>query len=232
MPAPGGGWSSEGARRARPSYTRFVSVPITLSYDDLPPGSDIRREYHGELVTITVPAGEPPAAARRAVAQAALVSGAISSWALLLLALLVFAYFVRMNRVTGVPLNWAVAFFAIFCTAIVALVSWVRYGMKLEDLQAGRRQGTVMAITPRRLMVETDGPFGSTGHEMPGDQIISVSIRQDVMRDADGRSRKLDGLVIQLAGGRRIALLPGRDRTELRWVGRAIGRTMGVSVHA
>ncbi len=206
------------------------AAPVLLAYDDLPPGSDIRREYHGELVTITVPAGEPPAAARRTVAQAALVSGAISSWAFLLLALLVFAYFVRMNRVTGVPLNWAVAFFAIFCTAIVALVSWVRYGMKLEDLQAGRRQATVMAITPRRLVVETDGPFGNTGHEIPGDQLISVSIRQDVTRDADGRSRKLDGLVIELAGGRRIALLPGRDRTELRWVARAIGRATGVSV--
>jgi hypothetical protein len=206
------------------------TVPTVLAYDDLPPGSDIRREYHGELVKITVPAGEPPAAARRAVAQAALVSGAISSWAFLLLALVVFAYFVRMNRVIGAPLTWAVAFFAIFCTAIVALVSWVRYRMKLEDVQAGRRQATVMAITPQRLVVETTGPFGSAGHELHGDQIFGVKVRSGTFREARGRGRKLDGLVIQLAGGRRVSLLPGRDATELRWVARAIGRAMGTAV--
>ncbi|HEV2294211.1 MAG TPA: hypothetical protein VGR35_10160 [Tepidisphaeraceae bacterium] len=204
--------------------------PVLLSYDDLPPGSDIRREYHGELVKITVPAGEPPAAAKRVIAQAALVSGAISSWAFLLLALIVFGYFVRMNRIAGGPLNWAIAFFAIFCTAIVALVSWVRYGMKLEDLQAGRRQATVIAVTPRRLVVETSGPFDVASYDIPEEQLVGVSIGRAGVRDADGRLRKLDRLVIQLAGGRRIPLLPGRDRTELRWVARAIGRAMGVSV--
>ena len=207
-----------------------MSQPVLLSYDDLPPGSDIRREQRGELVTITVPAGEPPASAKRAIAQAALVSGAISSWAFLLLALVVFAYFVRMNRIIGAPLNWALAFFAIFCTAIVALVSWVRYGMKLEDLQAGRRQATVIAITPQRLVVETSGPFGVTGYEMSGEQVVNVSIGREMVRDAEGRGRKLDRLVIQLAGGRRIMLLPGRDLTELRWIARAIGRAVGVSV--
>jgi hypothetical protein len=137
---------------------------------------------------------------------------------------------VRMNRIIGAPLTWAIAFFAIFCTAIVALVSWVRYGMKLEDLQAGRRQATVIAITPRRLVVETSGPFGVTGYEVPGEQLVTVSVGPDVLRDADGRGRRLERMQIQLAGGRRIALLPGRDRAELRWVARAIGRTVGGSV--
>ena len=208
------------------------TVPTVLAYDDLPPGSDIRREYHGELVKITIPAGEPPASAKRAVAQAALISGAISSWAFLLLAFVVFAYFVRMNRIIGAPLNWAIAFFAIFCTALVGLVSWVRFGMKLEDLQAGRRQATVMAITPQRLVVETTGPFGVAGHEFASKQLVAVSIGPDAMRDTDGRGRKLDRLLLQLAGGKRIALLPGRDRTELRWVARAMARSMGVRVDA
>ena len=205
-------------------------APVLLAYDDLPPGSDIRREYDGDTVKITVPAGEPPAASRRAVAQAALVSGAISSWAALLLAFVVFAYFVRINRISGTPLVWAVAFFAIFCTAIVGLVTWVRYGMKLEDLQAGRRQTTVMAITPIRLVIETSGPFGIAGYDIPQAQIVSVFVDRDVTRDADGRGRKLDRLQIQLAGGKRVWFLPGRDGGELRWVARALGRTMHVSV--
>jgi hypothetical protein len=205
-------------------------VATVLSYDDLPPGSDIRREYHGELVRITVPAGEPPAAAKRAVMQAALISGAVSSWAFLLLAFVVFAYFVRMNRIIGAPLNWAIAFFAVFCTAIIALVAWVRYGLKLEDLQAGRRQATVMAITPQRLVVETTGPFGVDGYEVSADQLVDVSIDRAVVRDRDGRGRRLERMQLLLGGGRRIALLPGRDRAELTWVARAIGRTTGASV--
>lgn len=205
------------------------ALPV-LPYDDLPPGSDIRREYRGELVKITVPAGEPPAPAKRAVAQAAIVSGAISSWALLLLALLVFAYFVRMNRIGGEPLTWAVAFFAVFCTAIVALVAWVRFGMKLEDLQAGRRQATVIAVTPQRLMIETSGPFGSAGHDIDQASLMRVSIDRALLRDQDGRGRRLEHLQLQLAGGKRVRILPGRDRTELRWVAHALGRTMAVNV--
>jgi len=200
--------------------------PITLSYDDLPPGSDIRREYAGETVKITVPAGEPPTSAKRAAAQAAMVSGAISSWAFLLLALVVFVYFVRMNRISGTPLNWAVAFFAIFCTAIVALVAWVRFGMKLEDLQAGRRQAAVIAVTPQRLMVETSGPFGIAGYDVPREQFVRTYVAHEVLRDSDGRARRLDHLVLQLAGGKRLWILPGRDRAELTWVAHAIGRTM------
>ena len=207
-------------------------APVLLDYDDLPPGSDIRREYDGELVKITVPAGEVPAAARRAAAQAALVSGAISSWAFLLLALVVFAYFVRFNRISGTPLTWAIAFFAVFCTAIVALVAWVRFGLKLEDLQAGRRQATVMAITHDRLIVETTGPFGIAGYDFPGERVVKVSVGRDTLRDAEGRGRRLERLEVQLAGGKRVWFLPGRDGGELRWVARAIGRTMKVAVSA
>ncbi|MGB7156536.1 MAG: hypothetical protein WBD40_00635, partial [Tepidisphaeraceae bacterium] len=200
-----------------------MSVPLLLAYDDLPPGSDIRREHHGDLVTITIPAGDPPTSSRRALAQAAMASGAVSSWAFLLLALLVFGYFVRMNRISGPPLTWAVAFFAIFCTAIVLLVAWVRYGLMLEDLQAGRRQATVMAITPDRLVIETSGPFGLAGYAWGREQIVRVSLGRDVLRDDQGRGRRLERLAVQIAGGKRVAMLPGRDRAELRWVARAIG---------
>jgi hypothetical protein len=231
MPVPDDDLSSS-PPAARTSYTCSVSVPFPLSYDDLPPGSDIRREYDGELLKITIPAGEPPAFARRALAQAAMASGAVSSWAFLLLALLVFAYFVRMNRIAGPPLTWAVAFFAVFCTAIVLLVAWVRYGLMLEDLQAGRRQATVMAITPDRLVIETSGPFGIAGYAWGREQMVSVAAGRDVLRDDQGRARRLERLQVQIVGGKRIMLLPGRDSVELRWVARAIGRAMRIAVEA
>ena len=99
--------------------------------------------------------------------------------------------------------------------AIVGLVSWVRFGIKLEDLQAGRRQATVMAITPQRLVIETSGPFGVEGYEMPAEQVVDVSVGRALVRDRDGRGRRLDRMQILLAGGRRIALLPGRELAEV-----------------
>ena len=207
-------------------------APTVLAYDDLPPGSDIRREYRGDSLRVTVPAGEPPSSAKRALAQRAMASGAVSSWAFLLLAFVVFAYFVRMNRISGPALTWAVAFFAVFCTAIVLLVAWVRYGLMLEDLQAGRRQATVMAITPDRLIAETSGPFGVAGYAWERDHLVAVSVGRAALRDHDGRTRRLERLQVQTAGGTRVSLLPGRDRAELVWVARAIGRTIGVRVES
>ena len=60
-----------------------MTPTLTLAYDDLPPGSDIRREYgsDGRSVRIVVPSGDPPRAIVRATAQAAAVSGALLSCA-------------------------------------------------------------------------------------------------------------------------------------------------------
>src|SRR5436190_10890555 len=95
-------------------FTRYVLLlpvtPLPLAYDDLPPGSDIRREYSGDgdarEVKIVVPAGEPPAAARKSTLFEAFASGARASWALLVLALLLFQLGLRNNRISGVALTW------------------------------------------------------------------------------------------------------------------------------
>ena len=100
----------------------------------------------------------------------------------------------------------------------------------LENLQAGRRQATVIAITPDRLVVETSGPFGMGGYAWAREQIVAISTGCDILRDERGRRRKLERLEIQIAGRKRVAVAPARDRAELRWVARAIGRAMSVSV--
>src|SRR6266487_1323457 len=106
------------------AYDSRVNAPPLLSYDSLPPGSDIRYEQTGGTLRITIPAADPPPAVLKQTAYDALASGAMNSWAILLLACVVFYLGIRANRISGVVLTWAWAFFAVFCAAIVMLVSW------------------------------------------------------------------------------------------------------------
>ena len=208
-----------------------MTAPLTLAYDDLPPGSDIRREYgrDGRSVRIIVPAGEVPRPVVRATAQAAAVSGALLSAGALLLFFAVFVYFVRTNAVVGVALRWAVGFFAVFCMAIVALAGWVRYGMLIEALQAGRRQATVMAITPLGLVIETGGPFGVKSYDLPGERVREARVEFIGLRDLREVNRQINVLAIHLTDGRCINLLPARDPNELQWVAGTIRRVLDVS---
>lgn len=204
--------------------------PLPLAYDDLPPGSDVRREYGGEgtggAVTITVPAGEPPHAVVRQTIRDAFASGAAASAALLLLAYLLFHLGLRNNRVSGVSLAWAWAFFALFCAALVLLVAWVRYGMMIESIRAAREQATVLAATPTRLLIETTGPFGVASYDFPRAKITGFTVARALLRDDRHTPRRLLHLAIELADGRAVRVLPGRDERELRWIRSTLGDVM------
>jgi hypothetical protein len=207
-----------------------LPAPPTLAYDDLPPGSDIRREYSGDgdarEVKIIVPAGEPPPAAMKVALFDSFASGARASWALLLLSLLLFSIGLRNNRITGVPLAWAWLFFAVFCAALVLLVVWVRYGMMLDAIRAGREQMTVLAATPTRLLIETAGPFGVAGYDFSRDKLAAITIRRGVLRDDRNLPRRVVHVAIATTDGRTIAMLPGRDARELQWVCATVRATM------
>ena len=199
------------------AYHACVPAP-TLAYDDLPPGSDIRRVHEAHRIQITVPAADPPRAALKQAALDALAWGAVISAPVLLLAAIVFYLGIRANRVSGELLTLAYAFFAIFCAAIVMLISWVRYGMTADALRAGRLQATIIAATPQRLLIETAGPFGAVSYDLPREKIAAISIGGGVMEDDRRTLRPVRRLELKLTDGRLIRLLPGRDPRELRWV--------------
>jgi hypothetical protein len=203
--------------------------PVLLAYDDLPPGSDIQRVIDGEQVRITVPPGDVPAAVVRQTAYEALASGASSSSALLLLCFIGFYAGLSINRIAGAVVGWAWAFFAIFCVSLVGLVVWVRYGVMLDAIRAGRRQGTVIAATPRRLVVETLGPFGEGGYDVERDRIHRIGIGRGVLRDMHGRARRVMRLMVMLEGGEPILLLPGRDARELRAIADLLNRALSLT---
>ena len=210
------------------------TAPPTLAYDDLPPGSDIRREYGGDgearQVRIIVPAGEPPPSVMRVALFDSFASGARASWALLLLAFLLFVIGLRHNRVSGVPLAYAWAFFAVFCCALVLLVAWVRYGLQLDAIRYGRQQMTVLAATPARLLIETTGPFGIASYDFSREQIASLSIARGVLRDERNLPRRVAHVALSLKDGRTISLLPARDERELLWICGAMRQVMRMTV--
>src|SRR5687767_6921782 len=212
-----------------------ASPPLQLAYDDLPPGSDVRREYTfadgggaggRREVTIIVPAGEPPPAVTRVAFFDSFASGARASWALLLLAFLLFSIGLRNSRISGVPLGWAWAFFAVFCGALVLLVAWVRYGMTLDSIRAGREQMTALAATPARLLIETSGPFGVASYDFPREMITALTVRRGALRDERNLPRRVLHVAISLRDGRTILVLPGRDVRELRWICATLRETL------
>ena len=224
-----------------PSAPTPASALPTLAYDDLPPGSDIRREYDGDgggdgdgdgpvrQVKIIVPAGDPPPTVLRVALFDSFASGARASWALVLLAFLLFMIGLRNNRVSGVPLAYAWAFFAVFCAALVLLVAWVRYGLQLDAIRVGRQQMTVLAATPARLLIETTGPFGVASYDFPREKIAGLSITRGPIRDDRNLPRRVTHVALSLNDGRTICLLPARDERELRWICGAVRQVMGMS---
>jgi hypothetical protein len=196
----------------------------TLAYDDLPPGSDIRREYDGHSLQITVPAGEPPAAVIKQAAYDALARGAASSWALLLLAFVAFYFGVRANRISGAALVWAWMLFAVFCGALVMLVAWIRFGLLVDAIRAGRRQATLIAATRERLLIETAGPFGTMSIDLPRERVGGVRSASGAVRDQNERSHRVSFLRIGDT-----VLLPGRERREIEWVAAALRNVLGLT---
>jgi hypothetical protein len=206
-----------------------TAAPLQLAYDDLPAGSDIRREYAADgSVRITVPASEIPAPVRRAAAHRALVSGAVLAAPVLAFALLLFAHAVRTNRVSGVPLAWAVAFFGVFCVAMAGLIAWVRYGVLVETAQAARRQATLIHASTSRVMVETTGPFGTVGYDLPRDRLIWIGVGRGSLTSGRGVTYRVRYVTLRAAASRPIHLLPGRDDLELHWVAATLTRATGV----
>jgi hypothetical protein len=201
-------------------------VSVTLPYDDLPPGSDVRRTLAENTLHITIPAGEPPAHALKQSAYDALASGALLSAPMLAFACVIFYLGIRANRVSGVALTWAWAFFAVFCAAIVMLTAWIRFGVLSDVLRLGRRQSTVLAATEARLIIETSGPFGAASLDLPRQSIRRISIARAAILDHRSHRRRVQHMLITLNNGRAIALLPARDPREIQCIARMIAQTM------
>src|SRR5690242_19601334 len=118
----------------------MAAAPVPLSYDDLPPGSDIRRTRDGDgTLRITIPASEPTSQVLRRAWHEALVHSATASAAILVGAAVIFLWALRTHRVAGTMLVLAWLGFGIGCGAFVLLMASARYALDRGALEIARR---------------------------------------------------------------------------------------------
>jgi hypothetical protein len=194
----------------------------TLTYDDLPPGSDIRREQVGELLRITIPASEPPPQVLRPLLGRSLIFGAAVSFFVLLGFGFLVSMMIRSNQVRGISSVLAWSAFGVVCVAMMLLAASVQYFADRHAVEIARQQITLIAATPTRLLVETSGPFGKASYELASQDIDHVRRRSGYWYDERRRRWWLPHLRIHLRDGNFLDFVPGRDRGELAYIAAAI----------
>jgi hypothetical protein len=205
-------------------------VAETLAYDDLPAGSDLAREFtaHGG-VTITAAVREPSARAlcwarRRAVPRAVLITALALTGVIVVGAL--------MLRQTGGGLSLRYLPTVIFpllgvLAAAVFLLAWqVSASRCIDALHESRRQVTIISADPTTLRIQSDGPFGPQSHAIPASRVRDIRLAWSPEADWHSMHRRL--LHLKLEDGDVIALLPGRDESELAWVAGTLRRVLAV----
>jgi hypothetical protein len=199
------------------------AAPVPLSYDDLPPGSDIRRSHDPDgTLRITIPAGELTPPVLRRVWHEALVHSAITCAAILFGTALVFLWALRIHGTTGWSLIFAWLGFGVGCGAFVLLLASARYAFDRGALEIARRQNSVIAISADRLVVESTGPLGTFSDDVEWERIRSARPNGGLWTDAAGRIHALRYVLVELTDGPSLRLAPGRDSRELVYITDAI----------
>ena len=197
-----------------------------LTYDTFPPHSNLRREVLNGSIRITAAAEEPGPHARRVELQRAALSGALLSCGLLVAFVsAVASTYVAHRRYMGFWLFCVlVVAFVVFCAALFLLMWRAAYAARLEKLERAMKQTTILVASPGRLLVETAGPFGQASHDLctrTGGPYRVIDLRL-------GSIGWHNCLVIVLATGQVVRVLPGRDDAELNWVAGTLRGTVGI----
>jgi hypothetical protein len=215
-----------------PSVTTHRSDPPPaaapgLSYDELPEGSQLRRQFDGRGgVTITAPAGELPPSVRRSVARAGLVPASLAFGLCVVVvgALLLFA--ARANRLDPNLRTAAVVTLAVLGGGVFLFVWLTHYSMLAYALLDARRQSTVLHADARRLLVETTSPAGDKSIEIPTDSIESIRVSPAAL-DPSRPSVPVPCLKVGLRDGTSHLLQGGHHPAELEWVAAALAEATG-----
>jgi hypothetical protein len=196
-------------------------VPVPLTYDTLPPHSRLHRDFADGILQISAAAEEPGPLVRRAALIRSALPAAMISVVVLVVGFAVFgSMYLANRRLMPGWLSLALGLiFIVLCAALFTLVWRIQYSSHLERIEKALRQSTIIAASPGRLLIETDGPFGAASHELRSD-LRSLGVIPCAV------DPHLDCLQIGLVNGTRIELLAGRDRVELDWVARQLISTV------
>lgn len=190
----------------------------TLAYDELPEGSELRRESDGRGgVTITSPAGEVPVSVRRAAVRAGLLPASIAAVVCLLIVGGVVLEAGRTNRLEPSLRPAAAVALGVLGTAVFLFV-WLKYSaMVFYALQHARRQSSVLHAGAGRLFFETAGPLDNSSLEIAATDIAALQVAHEMCR-----SVRVPCLKLVLQNGSSHLLLVGHHLAELRWAATAL----------
>jgi hypothetical protein len=198
-----------------------------LSYDELPEGSQLRREFDGRGgVTITAPAGELPASVRRSVARAGLVPASLAFGLCVLVVGAIVFVAARANRLDPNLRTAAVVTLAVLGGGVFLFVWLTHYSMLAYALLDARRQSTVLHADARRLLVETTSPSGDKSVAIPVESIESIRVTPAAL-DPLRPSVPVPCLKLALRDGTSHLLLGGHHLAELEWVAAGLTEATG-----
>ena len=198
----------------------------TLSYDPLPPHSDLSRELTPTGVTFTAAAPNPSLRALRHAARSAALRAIPDALIVITLASLVaFLLLMQLNRPPNLP-PIVYPLFAVFVAAIYLLAWRLRTAALTDTLHRTCQQVTVISTTPVELRIESEGPLGTASDRLPALQILDIQPSPLTLHR--WWASEPFTLRITMIDTRVIDVLHGRDEAELDAVARALRKAMNV----
>lgn len=198
----------------------------TLTYDNLPPGSTILREWKDGALTIIAAAREIDPFARSRVLKRTAIYAAWTT-AITFGALLVCAVAINIPLPPTLLLNPIVFSLTVLCFGALFLLLWTdRWHRAHDRLEWDLKEQTVILARPNELRIESDGPRGVLSRVLRRDEILDISAYNEFAQELQDR------LVIHLKAGGRIQLLFGRLPAELDWVARTLQQVIDQSAES
>jgi hypothetical protein len=210
-----------------PTDAAHPAVALGLSYDELPQGSNLRREYDDAGgVTISAPAGDPSPAVLRAAMREGVGSAAALCGICLVIGGLVLVPIFRSNRIDPVLRVPAMVALGVLCTGVFLLAWRANYAGRAHALSLGRRQATVLHANAARVLIETSGPTINESHDVPVERITSWLVSPGPTGN-DSSHGPLPCLTLLLSDGSSLQLLHGHHESEIRWAAGALSDVTG-----
>lgn len=199
-----------------------------LSYDELPEGSELRREYDGRGgLTITAPAGDLPPSVRRALGRAGLAPAAVALGLCLGIVGFVVLQAARSNRLDPSLRTAALVTLGFLGVGVFLFVWLTYYSMRSYALTDARRRSTVVHADASRLLVEIVGPAGEESLDTRVGDIVAFEVAH-APPDGSGRPAPVPCLRVALRDGSARVILAGHHLAELSWAAAALAETTGV----
>jgi len=192
----------------------------TLTYDNLPTGSTLLREYDGDDgIIITAPACEPDRFVKRRLRRRAALPAAWISAGVIALTMLVFGPQAYAHRNT-LP-RWTSLLATACCALLFAFVWWVRYLELLQHAREWLARSTTIGVKKEKLLIVAILRV-PIAREFLRESVRDVRVVRNLRKSTFGEGPPLDALQIIFNDNLSLGLMVGRDPIELNWTAKTL----------